>query len=317
MQIRLDDIVKDKKTIGIGGHIRPDGDCVGSVLSVYNYIKTYYPEISVDAYLETIPNKFKFLMNSAVLKEPVESDKVYDLFICLDCSDIKRLGPSGKMFENAKKRLCIDHHLSNESFADINYIIPDESSTCELVFNSMDEDKITTDIATSLYLGIIHDTGVFRYDCTHFSTMVAAGKLMGKGINFPKLIDETFYQKTFNQNKVTGCALEKAKLYADGRIIASYITMEEMAKYDVLPRHLDGIVSELRDTKDAEVAIFLYELEKGSFKVSSRATADINLAEVASRHGGGGHAKAAGFEVFGEPEAAIQGIVDEITPLLI
>ena len=317
MQIRLDDIVKDKKTIGIGGHIRPDGDCVGSVLSVYNYIKTYYPEISVDAYLETIPNKFKFLMNSADLKEPVESDKVYDLFICLDCSDIKRLGPSGKMFENAKKRLCIDHHLSNESFADINYIIPDESSTCELVFNSMDEDKITTDIATSLYLGIIHDTGVFRYDCTHFSTMVAAGKLMGKGINFPKLIDEAFYQKTFNQNKVTGCALEKAKLYADGRIIASYITMEEMAKYDVLPRHLDGIVSELRDTKDAEVAIFLYELEKGSFKVSSRATADINLAEVASRHGGGGHAKAAGFEVFGEPEAAIQGIVDEITPLLI
>lgn len=252
MVIKLDDILKGKSTVALGGHIRPDGDCVGSVLSVYNYIKLYYPEISVDAYLEPIPNKFKFILNSAELKEPEESDRVYDLFICLDCSDIKRLGPSGKMFQNAKETFCIDHHLSNESFADHNYIVPDESSTCELVFNSMDEEKINTDIATSLYVGIIHDTGVFRYDCTHFSTMVIAGKLMGKGVDFPNIIDKTFFMKTFNQNKVTGCALEKAKLYCDGKIVASYITMEEMKKYDVLPKHLDGIVSELRDTKDAE-----------------------------------------------------------------
>ncbi len=316
--IRLDDILEDVKTVAIGGHVRPDGDCVGSVLSMLNYIEDNFPDIEAKAYLEPIPHIFEFLKRSEELLEPSESDEAVDLFICLDCSDTKRLGPSGTRFTAAKKTLCIDHHLSNDAFADENYIIPDYSSTCELVYNLISAgspERITKEIAECLYTGIIHDTGVFRFDCTKLSTMEAAGHLMEKGIDFGRIIDETFYQKTFDQNRVTGRALQKAKLYSDGRIIASFITAEEMQEFNVKPKHLDGIVSALRDTKGALAAIFLYELEPGHFKVSTRATADINLADLAKSHGGGGHAKAAGFEIDGDAEAGIEAIVKEIEPL--
>ena len=124
-------------SVGISGHVRPDGDCVGSTMAVYNYITTYHPEIEVDIYLESIPNVFRFLKNTDMIKE-AGADKVYDLFISLDCGDKERLGTNAKYFDLAKHTLCIDHHASNQSFAEENYIIPDASSTCELIFNMLE-----------------------------------------------------------------------------------------------------------------------------------------------------------------------------------
>lgn len=313
--IDLDLILKDKKEIAIGGHVRPDGDCVGSVLGMYNYIREYYPDANVKAYLEYIPRMFMFLKGAEDLIEPSESDESVDLFICLDCGDIKRLGPSGSRFNAAKETLCVDHHLSNTDFADHNHIIPDYSSTCELLYDIFGCENITKEIAECLYTGIIHDTGVFRFDCTTKDTMKKAGILMDKGINFPRIIDKTFFEKTFNQNRVLGHALEKAVRLSNDRIVATFITFDEMREYEVQPRHLEGIVSALRDTKDSLAAVFLYELDPGHFKVSMRATADINLADIAVRHGGGGHAKAAGCEIEGDPVEAIANISQEIEAL--
>jgi len=313
--IDLDPILKDKKTIAIGGHVRPDGDCVGSVLSMYNFIKDNYKEAEVKAYLEYIPRIFMFLKGAEDLILPSESNESVDLFICLDCSDLKRLGPSQSRFIAAKETLCIDHHLTDEEFATYNHIIPDYSSTCELLYDLFGEEKITKEIAECLYTGIIHDTGVFRYDCTTKDTMRKAGILMDKGIDFPRIIDKTFFQKTFNQNRVLGHALEKSVRLSDDRIVATFITRSEMKEYEVEARHLEGIVSALRDTKDSLAAIFLYELEVGHFKVSMRSTADINLVSVAARHGGGGHAKAAGCEIDGDPVEAIANISQEIEAL--
>ena len=313
--IDIDLILKDKKTIAIGGHVRPDGDCVGSVLGMYNFIKDNYKDASVKAYLEYIPRIFMFLKGADELIPPSESDEEIDLFICLDCSDLKRLGPSQTRFLAAKETLCIDHHLVDGDFAIYNHIIPDYSSTCELLYDLFGEERITKEIAECLYTGIIHDTGVFRFDCTTKETMRKAGILMDKGVDFPWIIDKTFFQKTFNQSRVLGHALEKAVRLSDDRIVATFITREEMKEFEVEARHLEGIVSALRDTKDSLAAIFLYELEPGCFKVSMRATADINLASIAARHGGGGHAKAAGCEIEGDPVEAIANISQEIEAL--
>ena len=151
-------VLEGVKTVAIAGHVRPDGDCVGSCLATYNYIKTYYPEIAVDLYLEPIPNLFRFLTSAAEIKNTCDTDMAYDLFIAQDCGDIDRLGQAGKYFQTAKKTFCIDHHKSNQSFADENYIFPQASSTSELVYELMDESKITKEIAECIYVGIIHDT---------------------------------------------------------------------------------------------------------------------------------------------------------------
>ena len=298
-------------SVGISGHVRPDGDCVGSTMAVYNYITTYHPEIEVDIYLESIPNVFRFLKNTDMIKE-AGADKVYDLFISLDCGDKERLGTNAKYFDLAKHTLCIDHHASNQSFAEENYIIPDASSTCELVFNMLDTDRITKEIAECLYTGIVHDTGVFQYSCTSAQTMNIVGILMEKGINYPKIVDDTFYTKTYNQNRILGYALLNSKLYLGGKVILTYLTKENLNEFGCTPKELDGIVNQLRITKDTVVAVFLYESEDGSYKASFRVNGEFNVAEIACVFGGGGHIKAAGCNIFGPIEEVIERILAEI-----
>ncbi len=188
------------KTVAIAGHVRPDGDCVGSCLATYNYINTWFPQIQADIYLEPIPNIFKFLKNSDKIRNTCESSRKYDLCIVQDCGDTGRLGPAVRYFETAGRTICIDHHVSNNSFADENYIFPEASSTSELIFELLEEERITREIAECIYVGMVHDTGVFQYSCTSAKTMNAAGVLMDKGINFSKIVDDTFYTKTFAQN---------------------------------------------------------------------------------------------------------------------
>ena len=262
----FDVYLADAKTVAIAGHVRPDGDCAGSCLATYNYIKNYFPHVKVDLYLEPIPNIFKFMKRSEEILSEWPDDRKYDLFIAQDCGDAKRLGNAAKYFESAEHTICVDHHVSNQNFAEHNYIFPDASSTCELIFELLPDERIDREIAECIYTGMVHDTGVFQYSCTSRKTMEIAGKLIEKGINFPKIVDETFFTKTYNQNRIMGLALMKSVLHLDGKCISSVITKQEMEEYDVLPKHLDGIVSQLRVTKDVEVAIFLYELEDGRSK---------------------------------------------------
>lgn len=308
--ITLDNIISDAKTIAVGGHIRPDGDCVGSTLFVYNYILEHYPEIKITPFLEDIPDVFEFLNGSDSLVDYDETPAEYDLFICLDCSDLSRLGKKSRLFESAKRTACIDHHLSNDSFADINYINPDASSTCELLCELVEMEKINKAMAECLYIGMVHDTGVFQYSCTHASTMRYAGILMEKGIDYPGMIDKTFYEMTFAQNQLLGLGLSKAKLYEDGKVIATYFTGEELKQFNATGKDTDSVVNQLRKTKGTQIAVFLYQNADGSYKGSLRTNADVNLVEIAKIYGGGGHAKAAGFTAEGHPE-------NDIIPALI
>lgn len=300
------------QTVAISGHIRPDGDCVGSCMGLYQYLKTWYPDLEVDVYLEEIPDSFHFIEAATDIKYEADPSKVYDLFIALDCGDAGRLGFSSVLFEGAKKTFCVDHHVSNQAFADENYIVPEASSTSELVYRLMDVEKITTEIAECLYLGIVHDTGVFQYSCTAPETMEAAADLMRKGIRASEIIEKTFYEKTYAQNKMLGYALSNSERYLDNKCIYACITREDMNTYGVTPKELDGIVSQLRNTKGVEVAIFLYELGENEFKVSLRASGDVNVSKVAQVFGGGGHVKAAGVTIQGTAQGILEQLLEQI-----
>ena len=308
----LDSQLEGVTTVAIAGHVRPDGDCVGSCLATYNYIRTQFPLIQAVVYLEPIPNLFKFMAGADEIRNDCSEDVSYDLFIAQDCGDLGRLGAAAKYFESAKKTVCIDHHVSNQSFADENYIFPDASSTSELIFDLIDTDKITKEIAECIYTGIVHDTGVFQYSCTSAHTMEIAGILMEKGIDFPKIVDKTFFEKTYEQNRILGCALLKSQLHLGGTCISTVITRKEMEEYGVLPKHLEGIVSQLRSTKGVETAIFLYENEDGAYKVSMRSASVVDVAEIAVKFGGGGHARAAGITMSGDPEEIMAKLLAEV-----
>lgn len=311
----IDEKLAGVRTVGISGHVRPDGDCVGSALALYNYIRSSYPQIDVRVYLEPIPNIYRFLERSEELLDPNEhvgEQPQFDLFFALDCGDAARLGPAEDFLHRAKSTVCIDHHVSNQAFADDNYIRPDASSTSELMFELIGEERITRKIAECLYTGIVHDTGVFQYTCTSARTMNIAGILMEKGIDYSRIVDETFYKKTYNQNRILGQALVNSRLCLDGRCIISVVSRAQMEEFQVLPKHMDGIVNQLRVTKGVEVAVLLYENADGTWKGSLRVNTDFNAAEAAMALGGGGHVKAAGFTIAGSMEECERRVVEEI-----
>lgn len=299
--------LQEVKTVAVGGHIHPDGDCVGSCMGLYRYIKTWYPELEVDVYLEEIPDSFHFIQAAEeILHETKEM--VYDSFISLDCGDMGRLGFSAPLFERAQRTLCVDHHVSNQAFADENYIKPDASSTSELIFDLLDKDRITKEIAECIYLGIVHDTGVFQYSSTSRETMIAAAELMKTGIDYSGIINDTFYEKTYVQNQILGRALLESILFMEGQCIVSVITKKVMDFYGVTPKDLEGIVSQLRVTEGVKTAIFMYELSPQEFKVSLRSGDEVDVSEVACYFGGGGHRKAAGLTMKGSAYDIINNV---------
>lgn len=313
----LNRALESVKTVAIGGHVRPDGDCVGSCMGVYQYIKTWYQDIEVDVYLEDIPESFKVLIEaSKEIKGSVDEEKEYDLFIALDCGDAARLGFSGVLFDKAKRTICVDHHVSNRSFADENHIVPEASSTSELIYHLLPYEKITKEIAECLYLGIVHDTGVFQYSCTAPETMEAAANLMRKGIRANEIIDKTFYEKTYAQNQILGRALLESILFMDGKCIFTCLTKKIMEFHGVNSKDLEGIVSQLRVTEGVEVAIFLYETGEQEFKVSLRASGDVDVSKVAQQFGGGGHKKAAGVTMKGTMHEIINQLSEQISAQL-
>lgn len=297
--LMLNKILKNAVTIAIGGHVRPDGDCVGSCMGLYHYIQDNFSGKEVDVYLEEMPDKFYCLKSTEFIRHEILKDKVYDLFISLDCGDKERLGFSAPLFDQAKRTYCIDHHISNTGFAQDEYTVADASSTCELVYQLMEDEKISLNTAEALYLGIVHDTGVFQYTCVTPSTFRMAANLLEKGVDGARLIQDTYYEKTYAQNQILGRTLLESILFMDKTCIASYVTKKTMDFYGVKVKDLDGIVSQLRVTKDVEVAIFMYELETNVFKVSLRSKERVDVSKVAKYFGGGGHKKAAGLTMAG------------------
>ena len=291
--------ISNVKSIGIAGHVRPDGDCVGSCMALYQYLTKEYPEKEIDVYFESIPDRFQFLSKTSEAKFSCEADKKYDIFISLDCSDKERLGEAEKYFDQANYTICVDHHISNVGYAKQNFIVADASSTAEVLFTLLEHDKIDYDVATSLYIGIIHDSGVFKYQSTSRKTMEIAGVLLEKGVKNTKLIDETFYQNTYIQNQILGRVLLESILVLDGKVIVSCVTQKMMKFYDATTQDLEGIVEQLRITKGVEMAVFLHELEPLRYKVSMRSNELVDVSKIAQQFGGGGHIKAAGCTMTG------------------
>lgn len=306
------EVLDGVKTMAIAGHIRPDGDCVGSCMALYAYIKKWFPEIQADIYLETPRPVFGYLAYMDEVKSEASGEKEYDLFVTCDVSTRDRLAVAGDYFEKAKKTVCIDHHVSNLGFAQINHILPDASSSCEVLYGLLDPEKVDREIAQAVYTGIIHDTGVFQYSCTSPETMRIAGELMKTGFDFTELIEKSFYQKTYIQNQVMGRVLAESILLLNGKCIVGYMKKKDMDFYGVDGADLDGIVSQLRLTEGVEVAIFIYEKSTQEFKVSLRSNGDVDVSKIAVFFGGGGHVKAAGCEMAGSMYDVVNNITAEL-----
>jgi phosphoesterase RecJ-like protein len=311
-KINLLEECKDASTIVISGHIRPDGDCVGSCMAMYQYLSKALPTSDIRIFLEEPADIFSIIKDFDKIDSTFKFEGEADVMIALDCEK-SRLGDAEGIFDSAKKRINIDHHVSNiVGCGDVNYCIPGLSSTAELVYDLMDKEYMDKDIATAIYIGIAHDTGVFKYSNTSPKTLRIVADLIEYGFDFPAIIDETFYEKTYTQNQLIGRALLESILFMDGKCIVSCITKKTLDFYSATAKDLVGVINQLRIIKGIECAVFMYETGNLEYKVSLRSCHYVDVAKIATYFGGGGHERAAGCSMNGTFYDVINNISAQI-----
>ena len=310
----IDEFLSEAKTVAIFGHVRPDGDCVGSTTGIYNYIKDNYPATRVDLFLENFPDSYKILRGTTDARTAWTAEcnggQPYDLAFLMDTPSFERVGANGaECIRTAKKTINVDHHISNPlNLCTANFVEPEASSASELLYTLLDKSKISLETASSLYLGIVHDTGAFKYSCTGKRTMQVVGDLIEAGVDFAKIVNETYYCRTYKQTLITGFAMQQCKLALNGKVVYSYITPEDMERFGVTPVELSTTIDTIREVGGTEVALLLYPVN-GKYKISLRSNYIVDVNAIAKEFGGGGHTRAAGGDTSDAPEIAIEKIL--------
>lgn len=298
MKTRMDELLNGASRIAVCGHLRPDGDCIGSTLGLRAYVQAIRPDIRADVWLDPFPESYQILPGADQVNTGDPSVRPDILFV-MDCSDPNRIGRGRDLCEKAGKVICIDHHMTNGGFADENIIYPDYSSACEVLYTLLDEGRMNRDAAACLYTGIASDTGVFQYASVTEDTMRRAGKLISFGIDFPKILTETCFEVRFTHQKLMALALERMEIMPDGRGVVSWISQEDYKRLHSSVMETDGIVEQMRCTRGMDYSVLFYETEPGTYKISFRSRGATNVGEAARLLGGGGHKLAAGASLTG------------------
>jgi phosphoesterase RecJ-like protein len=311
----LEEIKKAKKIL-INCHPSPDGDSVGSALSLYEVLTKMGKEAEIVCPSD-ISKDLKFLTNSDKIKKVNFGSfnfEDYDLFVVLDTSDWKRVFNLPKEITIPDIfTIAIDHHHTNSKFGKIN-LIQNICSTAEILYQVYQdwEVEITDPIANDLLTGIITDTGVFQYPNVSFSTLETAGELMEKGANKNKIILNTFGTINFNEIKMIGEIIGKMVIEEKYRFVWSAIPYQTNLKYSK-PANAKERVADLllRKVENTDFGIVMVEQEGGIVSVSLRARTNFDTSQIAVKLGGGGHKAASGIKLFGLPfEEAVKKVLE-------
>ena len=288
--------IKKQDNIVIFVHENPDGDAIGSIISLSTALRLMGK--NVEAYVEFYPTNNMFLLEKATwVKKYDELDinKVCDLAIALDCGDKQRMGKAVEVFDKALSTINIDHHITNDNYGKFNFVNAKAAATGEIMYElvTMLGVQLNLDIAEAMYLAIVSDTGTFKHSNTTPKTFEIAAKLLGVGIDISHLTRKAFYETSLERTKCLGKVLTSLEMNLDGKVGVLSITPEELEKYDVDSQDLEGMVDFSRNIKGAEVGIFI-KPRNGEYKVSLRSNNYVDVAQIAENFGGGGHIRAAG-----------------------
>ncbi len=285
--------------IAVISHVSPDGDAVGSSLALAIALRN--SGRTVDVYLEDgVPNVYSFLTASdTVLSQWI--GKEYDAVIALDTGDIDRLGKCVQVFNSTTSRINIDHHITNTSFGDYNYIDAKASSAGEIVYNliGMLGLGINKEIAECLYVAIATDTGGFRYGNTTSKSMQAAAELLTHDIDVSGISRRVFELVTEKKVRLLGNAIGTLEISSGGRLALMYLSNQDKERLGAAAEDFDGIVNIARNIAGVEAAAFLVEIQPMEIKVNFRSNTYVDVSTIAVKHGGGGHKRAAGCTIIG------------------
>jgi bifunctional oligoribonuclease and PAP phosphatase NrnA len=314
---RIIDKIAESQSICIGGHVRPDGDCVGSELGLALALRKQGKDVCCWNE-DTVPQKYAFLNPDKILQQPGRP-RAFDLVIAVDCASFDRLGTLGAAVAKRKYLINIDHHLSNTRYGDLNWISAREASTGELIFRLLQAAKwpVTRAIADCLFTAVSTDTGSFQYPTTKPVTYHTAGELVKLGANLETICHEVYQSYSLSRVRLLKHVYSHFHLTHNDQIAWLWLKKSDFARTGADRSDTEGLIDHIRAIEPVVVACVFEEIETDVVRVSLRSKSPkINVSEILGQFGGGGHAAAAGARIAAKPLSAQRRVIGAIKKAL-
>jgi len=295
----------------IASHINPDGDAIGSSLALAIALKKMGKEIVVYN-RDGVPYQFDHLPGADMVKTTLDGERPFDSAVVLDCSELERVGKDFSSMVKTSKWINIDHHLTNEHFAQISLIDKDACSTGYLVYNVLKAlpVEIDKDMGDNIYTTIIVDTGSFRYSNATNEAFIAAGELVALGVSPWEIANKVYENQPLGRVKLLSLVLNTLEVSHSGKVASLVVSKEMMSSTGTGHDATDGFVNYARSVEGVEVAFLVRETAHNEYKISYRSKGLINVATAAQSFGGGGHRNAAGCVITGSLEEVRKAAFD-------
>jgi phosphoesterase RecJ-like protein len=303
-------------------HEGPDGDALGSLLGLHKVLTQLGKDsvMFMAAKEFPLPIEYRFLPLEEVFHE-APADMADRTVVFLDCGNIDRV-PVDWLTDGDCEIINIDHHHDNTRFGDVNLVEVGASCTAEIVYDLalLLGAKITPEIASALYVGLITDTGKFMYENTNAHTHRVAADLIDAGVNVDDTYRRLYEHVPIEKLRLVSRALDRISSYCDGKLVLSYITMADYEATGAAEEMTEGLIDNLRSIEGVKVAAVIRDLGdrgRAARKVSLRSSAgDVDVSAIARSNGGGGHKRAAGFSTDLEFEQLVEFLAAEVSAQL-
>ena len=303
-------ILKNVEDVAVIFHKNPDGDAIGSAVALCLGLKQLHKRCKILTF-NKIPDRFNFMLSECVF------DNFENGFVV--AVDLASLNLLEEKLCDVKVNLVIDHHINNSVNADYCFVNDKAAANCELIFcllNSLNV-KLTKQIAMSLYVGLATDTGCFKFSNTTSKTHEIASKLISFGFDFYSINFNLFDVKTKSQLQLQSLIIQNLHVYLEGWCSFVVVTQSMLLQCGCDEADLFIAVDLARSIEGVQVALILKELANFNFKVSVRAIGGFNAYEFCKLFGGGGHLKAAGFEISGKLQTVKLKILNKLKEFVV
>src|SRR4030095_10481921 len=299
---RILEAIRESQTFCVVGHIRPDGDCVGSQLGLTLALRNEGKQVTCWNE-DKIPQKYEFLDPDHIIQRPQQGHR-FDCVIATDAASFERLGTVGRCVADRKIIINIDHHQSNTRCADINWVSAREPSTGELIFRLLKVAKwpITRPIADCLFTAVSTDTVSFQYPNTRPGTYHVAGELVRRGANLAKICDEVYQSYPLSRARLLRHIYSHFRLTHRDQIAYFWLKKADYARSGADSSDSEGLIDHIRAIAPVVIACVFEEIEPELTRISLRSKSEkVEVNDIAAQFGGGGHAAAAGARIPGRP----------------
>jgi phosphoesterase RecJ-like protein len=321
--MRMDPIIRQirkSQHVLIASHLEPDGDAVGSLIAVGLALDQLKKKTTLYN-ASPIPAVYRFLPFVERIVRHIKKTNVYDTAIILDCGDLSRIGEASAAVGQIPDIINIDHHISNTRFGNLRLINTTACATAEIVYHLIKKLAVPMNkaIATSLYTGILTDTGSFRFSNTNQAAFAISKELAEAGVEPYHVAQHVFGTYSLGRIKLLNLALDSIEISKNGKLSMMTVTKGMLMETDTQPEDVDGLINYARRIQHVKVAALIQELQNGlgesgtgaRYHVSLRSDGSVDVADIASSFGGGGHISAAGFQI----ESTLPSLKSEIIGL--